>query len=47
MNSFSLKALEIHKGHISKKRKEGDEENGDWEEQFRSGEGDWSGLFPR
>lgn len=39
MNSCSLKALGIHKGHISKKRREGDEENGGWEEQFRSWRG--------
>lgn len=39
------KGLEINKGHISKARREGDEDNGVWEEQFRSGEGDWRYFF--
>lgn len=47
MNSCSLKAQKLTKAILVRLGKEGDEKNGDWEEQFRSGEGDWRGLFPR
>ena len=45
MNGCSPKAWKSTKAILVGLGREGDGENGDWEQQFRSGEGDLEGFF--